>query len=243
MEARFNRIWLRLNAETVGSDDHWWIALQNRAFFEDMAPVIRKWVRGRVLDLGAGRLAWESLIGEQTDDCLSVDLALHHPDLDALVDATAALPFQDASFDVVFCCSVLEHAPEPWNAFSEIFRVLKPDGTAIISLPFVLHLHDAPLDFYRFTRFGIERLALASGFRVEEIVVNGGLFHLFLNVPSVVTSVSLDAVGLRSLMRPSTRVWLQAARFFDRVFRLREPFASNHIAVLRKPNNVCEKSW
>jgi SAM-dependent methyltransferase len=235
MKGRLKDIWSRLNAENVGKEDYWWIALQNRAFYEDMEPLVRKWVQGSVLDLGAGRLAWRSLISEAADACLSVDLAKHHPDLDALADATSTLPFRDESFDVVFCCSVLEHAPEPWTAFSEIFRVLKPGGTAIISLPFVLHLHDAPLDFYRFTRFGVERLALASGFHIEEIVVNGGLFHLVLNVPSVVTAVAWEAIGVKSLTRPTTRLFLAAARFLDKIFGLREPFASNHIAVLRKP--------
>lgn len=39
-----------------------------------------------------------------------------------------ALPFADASFDVVSCCDVLEHIPD-WNAtIAEIQRVLKPDG-------------------------------------------------------------------------------------------------------------------
>ncbi len=131
-----------------------------------MAPVISRWTRGLVLDLGAGRLAWKDLLMANAENCVAVDVARQHADLDAVVDATEMLPFRDEVFDVVFCCSVLEHAPEPWKTFPEIFRVLKNGGTAIISLPFVLHLHDAPDDFYRFTRFGIERLATSAGFEV-----------------------------------------------------------------------------
>jgi 2-polyprenyl-6-hydroxyphenyl methylase/3-demethylubiquinone-9 3-methyltransferase len=38
------------------------------------------------------------------------------------------IPFSDASFDVVFCCDVLEHVTDVGQVISEISRVLKPGG-------------------------------------------------------------------------------------------------------------------
>ncbi|MEQ1876377.1 MAG: bifunctional 2-polyprenyl-6-hydroxyphenol methylase/3-demethylubiquinol 3-O-methyltransferase UbiG [Bdellovibrionia bacterium] len=38
------------------------------------------------------------------------------------------LPFPDASFDVIFCCDVLEHVSDLGRVVSEISRVLKPGG-------------------------------------------------------------------------------------------------------------------
>ena len=38
------------------------------------------------------------------------------------------LPFADASFDVVFCCDVLEHVSDLEKVIAEIRRVLKPGG-------------------------------------------------------------------------------------------------------------------
>ena len=38
------------------------------------------------------------------------------------------LPFSDSSFDVVFCCDVLEHVPDLNKVLAEISRVLKPGG-------------------------------------------------------------------------------------------------------------------
>ena len=38
------------------------------------------------------------------------------------------LPYADASFDVVFCCDVLEHVRDLPKVISEISRVLKPKG-------------------------------------------------------------------------------------------------------------------
>ena len=47
------------------------------------------------------------------------------------------LPFTNKSYDVVFASHVLEHIKEDEKALSEISRVLKPDGMAIIPVPVV----------------------------------------------------------------------------------------------------------
>src|SRR5262245_5027389 len=40
-----------------------------------------------------------------------------------------ALPFGDASFDVVYCCDVLEHVHDLPQVIAETARVLRPGGT------------------------------------------------------------------------------------------------------------------
>ena len=45
------------------------------------------------------------------------------------------LPFQDNAFDVIFCNHVLEHIPDDTKAMQELFRVLKPNGMAILQIP------------------------------------------------------------------------------------------------------------
>lgn len=45
-----------------------------------------------------------------------------------------ALPFEDDSFDLVCSSGVLHHTPDTQRAFAEAFRVLKPGGTAKITL-------------------------------------------------------------------------------------------------------------
>lgn len=46
-----------------------------------------------------------------------------------------ALPFPDASFDVVVSFETIEHVPDPMHALAELRRVLKADGLLIISTP------------------------------------------------------------------------------------------------------------
>jgi SAM-dependent methyltransferase len=45
------------------------------------------------------------------------------------------LPFQDNSYDIIFCNHVLEHIPDDTKAMQELFRVLKPGGMAILQIP------------------------------------------------------------------------------------------------------------
>lgn len=45
------------------------------------------------------------------------------------------MPFPDNSFDVTFCNHVMEHVKDDIKAMSEIYRVLKPGGFAIIQIP------------------------------------------------------------------------------------------------------------
>ncbi len=46
------------------------------------------------------------------------------------------LPFKDDQFDFIICNHVLEHIPNDTQAMKEIYRVLKPGGTAILQVPY-----------------------------------------------------------------------------------------------------------
>jgi SAM-dependent methyltransferase len=109
----------------------------------------------RVLDLGcgAGRHAFEagrrgaSVIALDTDRAelarvAAVAAAMAEagelPDGSSVAaaagDATA-MPFPDASFDVVIAAEVLEHIPGDQHAMNEIARVLRPGGVAAVTVP------------------------------------------------------------------------------------------------------------
>lgn len=85
-----------------------------------------------------------------------------------LVASVYDLPFKNDEFEVVLCLGVLEHLEEPIKAISEIKRVLKPGGRIIVSVPFLMPIHDAPNDFWRFTKFGLKKL-FSEGWEIEKI--------------------------------------------------------------------------
>lgn len=50
-----------------------------------------------------------------------------------------SLPFKIDSFDIIFASHVLEHIKDDYEALSEIRRVLKPRGMAILPVPIIAH--------------------------------------------------------------------------------------------------------
>ena len=78
-----------------------------------------------------------------------------------------ALPFRDESIDHALMLDVLEHVPEPQTCLAELRRVLKSGGSLTIQVPFLYPVHDAPLDFHRWTRFGLRQAAANAGFDIE----------------------------------------------------------------------------
>jgi methionine biosynthesis protein MetW len=58
---------------------------------------------------------------------------------------SGAFPWPAASFDVVVINQVLEHLKNIWLPMSEIFRVLRPGGHAILSVPNLASLHNRVL--------------------------------------------------------------------------------------------------
>jgi SAM-dependent methyltransferase len=45
------------------------------------------------------------------------------------------LPFEDSTYDIIFCNHVLEHIPDDTKAMQELYRVLKPGGMGIFQIP------------------------------------------------------------------------------------------------------------
>jgi hypothetical protein len=45
------------------------------------------------------------------------------------------LTFDDNTFDAIISLDVFEHIADPWEAFSEVHRVIKPGGVGIITVP------------------------------------------------------------------------------------------------------------
>lgn len=125
-----------------------------------------------VLNVGAGGEV-AALLQELGIRALSLDIdPERQPDIVGSIEALTM--FGDASVDALFCIEVLEHVSRPDVAVKEIWRVLRPGGFLIGSTPFLLGIHDAPHDYYRFTRHGVHQLFL--DFEEVELRERNGYF-------------------------------------------------------------------
>lgn len=68
------------------------------------------------------------------------------------------LPFPDETFENILCTEVLEHLHTPQRAVDEMWRVLKVGGKLILTTRFLYPIHDAPHDYFRYTKYGLSHL-------------------------------------------------------------------------------------
>lgn len=61
-------------------------------------------------------------------------------------------------YDFVVCTEVLEHTLRPFDAVTEIHRLLKPGGYLFLSVPFNFRIHGPLPDCWRFTEHGLRSL-------------------------------------------------------------------------------------
>ena len=122
-----------------------------------------------------------------------------------IIGDTQALGIADATFDVVLCTEVLEHLPEPQQAVDEMFRVLKPGGQLLLTTRFLFPIHDAPHDYFRYTKYGLRHLL-----RRFEIL------ELHEETDAVGTlAVLVQRLGMQAQTlgwRPLRTIWLLAAQ-------------------------------
>src|SRR5258708_3519997 len=95
---------------------------------------------------GAGRLEQANAINMDIDS---------FPQVDVIADGHY-LPFADNVFSVVYMGAVIEHLKYPWLVAAEVYRILKPGGHILVTVPFIYPYHNMPGDYYRFTDQGLE---------------------------------------------------------------------------------------
>ena len=100
-----------------------------------------------VLVVGAGSDPYRHLFpGAVT--YVRLDRVVQPGGTDVVADATA-LPFRDKSFECTIATEVLEYVQQPQTLAMELYRVLRHQGLALLTVPFVFHDHG---DYWRPTR-------------------------------------------------------------------------------------------
>jgi SAM-dependent methyltransferase len=134
----------------------------------------------QVLDAGAGELRYAECFKPHRYVALDLavgDAAWDYSRLDVLGDLEQ-LPLASGTFDAVVNIVTLEHVRRPQQVLDELARVLKPGGRLLLAAPMEWEVHQAPHDYFRYTRHGLEYLLHSAGFGVRRLDPVGGFFWL-----------------------------------------------------------------
>jgi SAM-dependent methyltransferase len=151
------------------------LSLERYRLHRAIAATIAEHAQGDCLDAGSGRSPYKTMLQKYAEQVISIDVEDRSGDTDMLADIQSMPQIHDASFDTILCSQVLEHVPRPWDAMGELARVLRKDGTLILTVPHLSIIHEAPHDYYRYTRFGLAALCEPCGLEIKKIQATGGL--------------------------------------------------------------------
>lgn len=134
-------------------------------------------------DLGCGA-GWAARLARQEGGAAQVigldfsrtalELARRHtPEILWIQADGTALPVADSSVDALHCDGALEHFPDPSKGLSEVARILKPDGRAVILVPNFYVVTEQPLEL-RLSYWGWKKRIEASGLCIQRTGVDWG---------------------------------------------------------------------
>jgi len=145
----------------------------------ELLPLIDRLKPGVIVDIGSEDSPYRRSFGESR--FVTVDVVANYG-ADVVSDIHS-LAFAGDCIDSVIATEVLEHCRDPKLAISEIYRVLKPGGTAIVTTRFICSYHPTPRDYYRFTSDSLTDLF--EQFSTVEINAHGGTLQ---SVWSIITA-------------------------------------------------------
>jgi SAM-dependent methyltransferase len=167
-------------------------------------------INGKTLDVGCGQKPYRELFESSEYIGLELDSPENRANkrADYFYDGLL-FPFRDEEFDSIITNQVLEHVFKPTEFLAEINRVLKQQGTLLLTVPFVWDEHEQPFDYARYSSFGISDLLKKSGFEILEqkksmsdIRVIFQLINAYLYKKTAVKSSYINLLSTVFLMAP-----------------------------------------
>ena len=122
-----------------------------------------------VLDAGAGNCQYRTLFAGkhyQSTDLCQTDMSYGKL---TYVCNLVSIPMKNNVYDLILFTQTLEHVTDPLTVLAGLYRVLTPGGELWLSAPLFYEEHEAPYDFFRYTRFGLAHLLSECGFQIVSL--------------------------------------------------------------------------
>jgi SAM-dependent methyltransferase len=127
-------------------------------------------MKGIMLDFGCGSKPYKSSFTVDRYIGLDFENPGHshaNETIDVFYDGKK-IPFDNDYFDSVFTSEVFEHVFNLPQILPEIRRVMKKGALILVTCPFAISEHEIPIDFARYSSFGLRHLMQENGFEVIE---------------------------------------------------------------------------
>ncbi len=162
----------RLNTPSINFNHPYYI--HYKTYHEVLFKDLEKYAKGRLLDIGCGNKPYKEIVSAQIDEYLGCDIIQSSQNCVDIICPANNIPLANNSIDTVISTQTIEHVENPQELVNEAFRILKKNGTFIVSGPMYWPLHEEPYDFFRFTKYGFRYLLEKAGFIIIEENANGG---------------------------------------------------------------------
>jgi len=194
-----------------------------------------KYLKGDVLEIGAGGDYLKKEFKSKYDEWISLDYDLRSNSIDLRGDGQQ-LPLKDGVFDTIISVDVLEHVPNPEKFVSEMFRAVKPGGIVILSTPFFFYLHEEPHDYFRFSKYGLRTIFERNGLSVIDVIPTGGVIGILGLLISIFITKKLgfSRTFLKCLLEIHRFIQLKLFLPLDKKFDKNKKFAQGHFIVAKK---------
>lgn len=134
-----------------------------------------KYACGNLIDIGCGSKPYLPVFQHYVDSYFGIDypptVAVNYAEAtraDLLVDCTDT-KLECEKFDTILSTQVIEHIYDTKKYIAECYRILKKGGIGIFTIPFLWELHAEPYDYYRFTKYAIEKQFQEQLFEILEL--------------------------------------------------------------------------
>lgn len=131
----------------------------------------------KVVDLGAGPTQFRDIF-LQFDQYIGVDY-YPYEHVSIVTDFTQKLPIKSGSVDVVILSNVLEHVPNHQFFLQECARILTKNGKILITIPFLMRIHQKPYDYIRLTHYALRKLLAENEFVGIEVKSLGSPVNVY----------------------------------------------------------------
>jgi SAM-dependent methyltransferase len=215
-------------------------SLARYSLHKEVLGLINQHAEGACLDSGSGRCPFRAWLERRCSAVTTTDVEDRVGQADLIADIQSMPGIEDSSFDTVLCTQVLEHVPRPWEALREMARVLRPGGKLILSVPHLSPIHEAPSDYYRYTRYGLEELCRQAGLELLQVGSAGGLLAFLAHGFSYVLLTLLWPIpGLRWIGWLFNYLLLvRLLEPLDRILGLRGLYPCNYVVLAQEPKGA-----